>query len=128
MGNVSVNSVSVGISGGNQFAVVPQVAKSPEKTASSEEVVQSADAKQNATIPSSVAKAIKQVNDVFSQEGKDIYASYHKDKITGIEVVKFHDASTNKVIKQIPSKEILAIAQSLSLPPGMQGQLIYEKA
>ncbi|MGD9786788.1 MAG: flagellar protein FlaG [Sulfuricellaceae bacterium] len=125
---MSVDSVSVGVSGGSQYAAIPPAAKSPEKTASSEDATQSAEGKQGTEVPGSVAKAIEKVNSIFGQYNKNIYASYHKDKITGIDVVQFRDANTNKVIRQIPSKEILAIAQSLSVPPGMQGQLIYEKA
>lgn len=128
MGVMSVDSVSAGVSGGSQYAAVPPAAKSPEKTAPAEEAAQPAEGKQGNAAPGSVAKAIEQVNSVFGQYNKNIYASYHKDKITGIDVVQFRDANTNKVIRQIPSKEILAIAQSLSLPPGAQGQLIYEKA
>lgn len=81
-----------------------------------------------ASTPGAIANAIKQVNNAFSENGQSLYASYQKDKITGIEVVQFHDGNTHEVVRQIPSKEILAVAQSLSLPPGIQGQLIYDKA
>lgn len=81
-----------------------------------------------ASTPGAIANAIKQVNNAFSENGQSLYASYQKDKITGIEVVQFHDRNTHEVVRQIPSKEILAVAQSLSLPPGIQGQLIYDKA
>ncbi|HUW50481.1 MAG TPA: flagellar protein FlaG [Sulfuricella sp.] len=81
-----------------------------------------------APTPEAIAKTINNINDSFTRMGHDLYASYKKDKITGIEVVQFHDKKTSEVIRQVPSKELLAIAQSLSLPPGIQGQLIYDKA
>lgn len=83
---------------------------------------------QQATTPEAIGNAIKQVNSAFSEMGHDIYASYGRDKTTGFTIVQFHDKNTGEVIQQIPSKQILAIAQSLSLLPGLQGQLISDKA
>ena len=77
--------------------------------------------------PEDIAKGIKQLNDVFTNKGVGLYASYEKDKITGIEVVQLKDKNTNEVIRQIPEKEMLAIAQSIALPQGWRGQLIYNK-
>lgn len=76
----------------------------------------------------SLAKGVQQLNDSFLQNGVNLYASYEKDKITGIEVVQLKDKSTHEVIRQIPSKVALAIAQSLDLPSGWLGQLIYDKS
>lgn len=78
--------------------------------------------------PDAIAKGLQQLNDAFSQNGVSLYASYEKDKITGIEVVQFKDKNTNEVIRQIPSKGMLAIAQSIDLPQGWIGQLIYDKS
>jgi len=83
---------------------------------------------QDTPSPDAVAKGIKQLNDSFAQNGVTLYASYEKDKITGIEVVQLKDKNTNEVIRQIPSKEMLAITQSLELPQGWRGQLIYDKS
>lgn len=71
-----------------------------------------------------VEQAIKQVNDAFTQKGLSLYASFEKDKITGIDVIQFKDKNTQEVIHQIPSKEMLAFAQSLELPQGWRGQWI----
>ena len=83
---------------------------------------------EKAASPDAIAKGLKQLNDSFSQNGVNLSASYVKDRITGIEVVQIKDANTNEVIRQIPSKEMLAIAQSLDLPQGWRGQLIYDKS
>lgn len=78
--------------------------------------------------PDAIAKGLKQLNDSFSQSGVNLSASYEKDRITGIEVVQIKDKNTNEVIRQIPSKEMLAIAQSIELPQGWRGQLIYDRS
>lgn len=129
---LSVESFSVGLpsrknAGGPQdsgpatiFQVDPGALKNPGAP-TAEDV-------KGGSSPGAIAEAIKQVNDAFSQIGQGLYASYQKDKITGIDVVQFRDANTKEVVRQIPSKEILAVAQSLSLPSGIQGQLIYDKA
>lgn len=71
-----------------------------------------------------VEQAVRQVNEAFTQKGLNLYASFEKDKITGIDVIQFKDKNTKEVIHQIPSKEILAFAQSLELPQGWRGQWI----
>jgi flagellar protein FlaG len=78
--------------------------------------------------PDAIAKGLQQLNDSFSQNGVNLSASYEKDKITGIEVIQIKDKNTNEVIRQMPSKEMLAIAQSMELPQGWRGQLIYDKS
>lgn len=125
---LSVESAPVGLTtrqntGGPQGAAPAPALQAPSNTGTPE----ASDGK-GAASPGAVATAIKQVNDAFSEMGQSLYASYQRDKITGIEVVQFRDKDTHEVVRQIPSKEILAVAQSLSLPPGIQGQLIYDKA
>lgn len=73
---------------------------------------------------SQIEHAISQVNDAFTQKGLNLYASFEKDKITGIQIIQFKDKNTEEVIHQIPSKEMLAFAQSLDLPQGWRGQWI----
>jgi len=64
--------------------------------------------------PERVAQAIKQVNDAFVQNGQNLYASFEKDKATGIDVIKILDKNTEEEVRQYPSKAIIAIAESLS--------------
>lgn len=77
-------------------------------------------------IPSSnqVAQAVRQVNDAFTQKGLNLYASFEKDKISGIDIVKIMEKKSNEVIRQLPPKEAVAFAQSLVLPEGWRGQWI----
>jgi len=78
--------------------------------------------------PEHVAQAVQQVNDAFNQRGQDFYASIERDKDTGINVVKVLDKKTNEVISQFPSKEIIAIAESISSAQEDRGQLLNVKA
>lgn len=56
----------------------------------------------------------KQINKANEQlNGKNVNFSYFQDKETGQVVVQIRDTKTNDLIKQIPPKEALAIAQSI---------------
>lgn len=77
-------------------------------------------------VPSSsrVAQAVKQVNDAFIQKGLNLYASFEKDKISGVDIVKIMEKKSNEVIRQLPPEEVVIFAQSLELPAGWRGQWI----
>lgn len=101
--------------------------------ASSAAVAAAAPVAQNVTAqanpsPEHVAQAVKQVNDAFNQRGQDLYASIERDKDTGIHVVKVLDKKTNEIISQFPSKEIIAIAESIDSAQEDRGQLLNVKA
>ncbi|MCE5181558.1 MAG: flagellar protein FlaG [Betaproteobacteria bacterium] len=109
---------SGGASSSVQMAPVVASPVSSTTGASSAPVVKSSPS------PNQIEQAIGQVNDAFTQKGQNLYASFEKDKITGIEIIQFKDKDSEEVIRQIPSKEILAFAQSLELPQGWRGQWI----
>jgi len=71
-----------------------------------------------------VAQAVKQVNDAFIQKGLNLYASFEKDKISGVDIVKIMEKKSNEVIRQLPPEEVVIFAQSLELPAGWRGQWI----
>ena len=74
--------------------------------------------------PAQVAHAVKQVNDAFVQKGQNLYASIEKDKETGINVVKLLDKNTKEVVRQYPSKEMVAIAAAITQYQESKGQLL----
>jgi uncharacterized FlaG/YvyC family protein len=78
--------------------------------------------------PEKVAQTVNQVNDSFAQRGLNLYATFEKDKATGIDVVKIVDKKTNETVNQIPIKEILAFAQSLDQQHGVRGKLLNATA
>jgi len=75
-----------------------------------------------------LAQAVKQANDSFNQKGQNLYASFEKDKLTGISVVKIVDKKTNETVSQMPSRQMVAFAQYLEDPQGKRGQLVNTQA
>lgn len=72
---------------------------------------------------SEVADAVKVLNGFASSKSASLNFSLDKD--TGITIVKVIDSETDKVIRQIPTEEAVAISKSLDK---MQGLLINDKA
>ena len=71
-----------------------------------------------------ISQAVKQMNETFAQKGQNLYASIEKDKETGINVVKLLDKNTKEVVRQYPSKEIIAISASIIEYQKSKGQLL----
>jgi flagellar protein FlaG len=71
-----------------------------------------------------VSQAVKQVNDAFTMRGQNLYASIEKDKETGINVVKLLDKNTKEIVRQYPSKEIIAISAAIAQYQESKGQLL----
>jgi flagellar protein FlaG len=71
----------------------------------------------------SVQAAAAQVEKFVSRVGSDL--SFSVDRETGINVVTVVDRNTKEVIRQIPSREIIQIAQALDK---VQGLLIRNQA
>ena len=111
-------------------AVSDVQASSAVSSPASPKVDTSSPAVEPSEAPSSdrLAQAVKQVNDSFIQRGQNLYASFEKDKITGINVVKIVDKKTNETISQMPPKELVEFAQIIELPQGWRGQLIHDRA
>lgn len=70
-----------------------------------------------------LAEKISQLNDYAQHINREIQFSVHKE--TNQTVVKVIDAETDKVIRQLPSEEILKIAESLE---NFSGMLLKEQA
>jgi uncharacterized FlaG/YvyC family protein len=56
--------------------------------------------------------------------GQNLYASIEKDKETGINVVKLLDKNTKEIVRQYPSKEIIAISAAIAQYQESKGQLL----
>jgi flagellar protein FlaG len=69
-------------------------------------------------------QAIKQVQSAVQAHASSI--EFSLDQGTGETIVKVVDTQTNEVIRQIPSKEMIAIAQSIDQQ--LQGILLKQKA
>jgi flagellar protein FlaG len=69
-----------------------------------------------------VESAVKRANQAVQASARDI--EFSVDKESGETVVKVVDTATKQVIRQIPSQEMLAIAQSIDK---LQGLLVKQK-
>ncbi len=78
-----------------------------------------------ASVPGSeqVKTAVEHINKVVQTLSSDL--KFTVDEETGIQVVKVVDTKTKDVIRQMPSEESLAIAQTLDQ---LQGLIIHQKA
>lgn len=77
------------------------------------------------TSKEALQKALDEVKQAIPPSAQDLLFSIDKD--TGRTVVKVVDASTKKVLRQIPSEEIMAIAKSLDKFDKLQGLLVKQK-
>ena len=68
-------------------------------------------------------QAVKQIQDVIKQTAQSLQFSIDKD--SGMTVVKVVDTESKKVIRQIPSEEVMAIAKALDK---LQGLLVKQQA
>lgn len=68
-------------------------------------------------------RAVKKINEFVQTSASDVQFSV--DEGTGIRVVKVVDRATKDVIRQIPSEEVLKIANALDQ---LQGLLIRQQA
>lgn len=71
----------------------------------------------------SVEDALERVSKFVSQTTNDIAFSVDLD--SGVDVVKIIDRNTKEVIRQIPSEEMVALAQALDK---LQGLFVRDKA
>ena len=73
--------------------------------------------------PQQLQEAVSAINKALESTSQNLQFAVDHD--TGKTVVKVIDSSTNEVIRQIPSQEVLAIAHSLDR---LQGVLLKQKA
>jgi flagellar protein FlaG len=80
-------------------------------------------AAQQPTSLEQVQQAMEDVRNAIAPVAQDLLFSIDED--TGKTIVKVVDASTDEVIRQIPSEEIISIAKALDK---LQGLLVEQKA
>jgi flagellar protein FlaG len=81
-------------------------------------------AKQEAASPTSVKESVKQLNDMMRALNRSVQFSV--DDETRINLVKIVDVNSKEVIRQIPSEEVVRIAQAID--EQLKGLLLKEKA
>jgi len=68
-------------------------------------------------------QAVKQIQDMIKQTANSLQFSIDED--IGVTVVKVIDTESKKVIRQIPSEEVIDIAKALDK---LQGLLVKQQA
>ena len=82
-------------------------------------------AAEKAAQPSSeqLNQAVKQIQDVITKSANSLQFSIDED--LGVSIVKVVDTESKKVLRQIPSEEVLKIAKALDT---LQGLLVKQQA
>lgn len=118
-----VNTSAASLTSGNTGQAAPVADIKPPKQAVQMELPGKAAKSVGDVVDSATAKrAAEQINKALKQFDSSIQFSVDENNRTNVKVV---DTQTNEVIRQMPSKEMLAIAQALDK---FQGLLIKIKA
>jgi flagellar protein FlaG len=99
----------------------PQAAAAPSPAPVSTEAAAAASAQQPGA--AEIAQAVEEMRTAIAPVAQNLRFSIDKD--IGRTIVKVVDASTDEVIRQIPSEEIVAIAKAMDK---LQGLLIKQEA
>lgn len=70
-----------------------------------------------------LGKSVQKLQDFVSMSAADV--SFSIDEASGIDIVKVVDRASKEVIRQIPSKEVIALSQALDR---LQGLFVRDKA
>jgi flagellar protein FlaG len=114
---------SITMSGASQAADFQPQAATPSATGNASASGATSQSQQGEPTQAQLNHAVNQINDVIQTSNKDVLFSV--DNQSGRFVVKVMDTQTNEVIRQIPSKETLAIADALGK---LQGIILKQQA
>lgn len=118
------NAVAPALPSNTRSVVQPSNAEGVRETTSSVQSNTRTEQSQDAQVrPEELKSAVEKVQAFVSATTSDVNFSIDKD--SGNTVVKVIDRSTKEVIRQIPSKEMLEMAQALDR---LQGLLVKNQA
>jgi flagellar protein FlaG len=118
------NAVAPALPSNTRSVVQPSNAEGVRETTSSVQSNARTEQSQDAQVrPEELKSAVEKVQTFVSATTSDVNFSIDKD--SGNTVVKVIDRSTKEVIRQIPSKEMLEMAQALDR---LQGLLVKNQA
>ncbi len=108
-----------------QPQATPQVSDSQviSKVLKASEVKSSDVAKYNQPTKDSIAKAAEQIQSFVQSMGRNL--NFSVDQSTGYHIVRVVNPDTNEVVRQLPSEEMLKIAQTMS---HLNNVLVSQKA
>lgn len=118
---VSSGSVSAGRPAVQDAGPVPKADTTPRQTSPSEIPKSARDAQELSA--KAIEEAVDKVAQFVAQTSSEINISVDRD--SGMRIVKVVDTETKEVLRQIPSEEVVAIAQALDK---LQGLFLRDKA
>jgi len=74
-------------------------------------------ARPTAPPPPDIAAAVRRLNELMAERQRNL--SFHVDEASGRTVITVLDATNSKVVRQIPSEEVLALARALENARGL---------
>ena len=121
VGNVtSVTAAQARTSAPSTAAAAAAVAVRPALAEGGNHVAQGGQdlpAKREAAPPPDISAAVGRLNELMAERQRNL--SFHVDEASGRTVITVLDATTSKVVRQIPSEEVLALARALELERGL---------
>ena len=123
---MNIQSISSAASSNAAITAEARRQQNPAGTVSETKVtapVQRADAQDTPESAVQLENAVNEVSSFVKQTNSSLQFSIDRD--SGKTMVKVVDASTNEIIRQIPSEEMLAMAKALD---GIKGLLVQQKA
>lgn len=125
-GRVAAENAATGVAPtGEVSATKPATTVAGASVANASPVETAQQAQPSPPSKEALQKALDDVKQAIPPAAQDLLFSIDKD--TGKTVVKVVDATTKKVLRQIPSEEIMAIAKSLDKFDKLQGLLVKQK-
>ena len=121
--NLDAYSQSVNLTGLTQNLVPAGASSASAKPSDKQQASAAQQSKRGEPAQGEVDSAIKQINAFMSSSTQSI--KFATDQDSGRVVVKVVDTDTQKVLRQIPSEEVLAISKALDK---LQGLIIKETA
>lgn len=109
--------------GAAQGSLATRRAQAPQEVAASSDVVPGQPGSRTQPTPEELTQAVQQIQNVLPEMARSLQFSIDKD--LGVAVVKVIDKDSNKVIRQIPSEEVLQISKALDK---LQGLLVKQQA
>ena len=107
----------------SQGSVAARRAQTPQEVAASSGVTPGQPGSRPQPTPEELTQAVQQIQNVLPEMARSLQFSIDKD--LGVAVVKVIDKDSNKVIRQIPSEEVLQISKALDK---LQGLLVKQQA
>lgn len=117
---VSVTATQARTPASSSAATAAAVAVRPALAESGKDVAragQDLPVEREAAPPPDISAAVRRLNELMAERQRNL--TFHVDEASGRTVITVLDATTSKIVRQIPSEEVLALARALELERGL---------